>query len=265
MSRILLIGYNPPPFEGHSKLEAANYRTWQFLQSLLDDGHTICLCADSLSTDDAQPSPCKDWPRRLVYHAIPFSHWGWARELQRAHDAFEPDCIVAVCCCLYATRLRTNKPIWMDIYGDPLTIIQAGCYRARSDRGIPTSIAFFRQVLQKGDVFSVCSTAQKHALVGELAMAGRLNWRSFGYEFVQVVLPGAPQMEVHTVRQRERSLLAHYGVGKDDFVVLWCGGYNTWTDVETLFDALEWAMADEPRVHYVSVGASTYLDIVKLT
>ena len=260
MPRILLIGYNPPHLEGHSKIEAANYRTWQFLQPLLDDGHTICLCADGLSTGDAQPSLPEDWSESLLYRAIPFRRWGWARELQRAHDTFEPDCIVAVNLgsCLYATRLRTNKPIWMDIYGDPLTVMQAACHRAQSDRGIPTSIAFLRQVLRAGDIFSVCGTPQRHALVGELAMAGRLNQRSFGYQFVRVVLPGSSPIDAQAAKQKEKALLSRCGVSKDDFVVLWCGGYNTWTDVETLFAGLEWAMAQEPRAHYVSVGANTY-------
>jgi hypothetical protein len=39
MSRSLLLGYNPPPYQARTKLEAANYRTWQFLQlrRLVDD------------------------------------------------------------------------------------------------------------------------------------------------------------------------------------------------------------------------------------
>jgi glycosyltransferase involved in cell wall biosynthesis len=36
--------------------------------------------------------------------------------------------------------------------------------------------------------------------------------------------------------------------------VLWAGGYNTWTDVETLYRGLEVAMDAEPSLHFVSVG-----------
>jgi glycosyltransferase involved in cell wall biosynthesis len=261
MSRVLLLGHNPPQFEGHSKIEAAHYRTWQFLQPLLDDGHEICLCVDSSNAVNTRPHLPEDWAKQLVYHPIPFRHRvGWVRRLQRIHDAFDPDCIVAVdfALCLCATRLRTSKPIWMDIYGDYLTIMQASRYRAGSDRGIPTSIAFVRQVLRKGDVFSVCGMPQKHALTGELGMAGRLNWRTFRYQFAHVVLPGALPVDSQTVERGERSLLSSIGVPEDGFVVLWCGGYNTWTDVEALFAGLEWAMAREPKVHYVSVGANTY-------
>ena len=261
MARILLVGHKTPHFMGDSKIEAAHYRTWQFLEPLLADGHTVCLCADASSTDSQPPLLPEDWANRLEYHAIPFRHkLGWPRQLQRKHDAFEPDCIVAVNfdCCLAVTRLNTDKPIWMDIYGDYLTIIQAACYRVGSDRGIPTSIEFMRRVLQRGDVFSVCGTPQKHALVGELAMAGRLNWRTFTYPFGHVVLPGALPTEGCNSEKQERPLLASHDVPRESFVVLWCGGYNTWTDVGTLFAGLEWSMAQEPTIHYVSVGANTY-------
>ena len=262
MARILLLGYNPPSFETYSKIEAAHYRTWQFLEPLLDDGHKICLCANDLSpNNDFRPSLPEAWVKQLTYYAIPFRRRvGWVQQLQQIHDSFQPDCIVAVNfdCCLCATRLRTTKPIWMDIYGDPLTIIQVARYRAGSDRGIPTSIAFVRQVLQKGDSYSVCGTPQQHALVGELAMSGRLNSRTFGYEFAHVILPGASSVDNQIASSPERPYLSLQGVSADSFVVLWCGGYNTWTDVETLFAGLEWAMSQNSTVHYVSVGANTY-------
>lgn len=246
---------------GHSKVAAAQYRTWQFLEPLLDDGHVICLCAGNLGGDDFQPRVPPQWAGQLEYHPIPFLRKpGWVRRLQHVHDGFEPDCILAVDfgMCLCATRLHTSKPIWMDIYGDYLTIIQAARYRAGSDRGIPTSIAFTREVLKTGDVFSVCGTPQKHALIGELAMAGRLTRHTFFYPFAHVILPGARPANAQTAKRGERPLLSAKGVPDDAFVVLWCGGYNTWTDVDTLFEGLEWAMARDRNVQFVSVGASTY-------
>jgi glycosyltransferase involved in cell wall biosynthesis len=262
MSRVLLIGYNPPQLERDAKIEAAHYRTWQFLEPLLNDGHKVCLCSYGSDASKAQSLIPQSWAsKQLEYHPIAFRHQvGWIRRLQQVHDAFEPDCIVAVDfdLCLCTTKLCTNKPIWMDIYGDYLTIMQAARYRVGSNRGIPTSIAFMRQVLQKGDVFSVCSTPQKHALVGELGMAGRLNQHTFLYPFAHVVLPGSSPKDNHAGERGEWSRLKFLGVPEDGFVVLWCGGYNTWTDVETLFAGLEWVMAQEPGVHYVSVGASTY-------
>lgn len=260
MSKILIIGHNPPHLGAHSRIEAANYRTGQFLEPLLDDGNTISLCVIRSRKKIPDPSVAVELPERFHYHSIPVDRIWWQRKLQRIHDAFKPACIVAVNfdACLYATRLHTNRPIWMDIYGDYLTIIQAACHRAQSDRGLATSIGFIRQVLRRGDKYSVCSTPQSHALVGELAVAGRLNWRTFGYQFTHVIRPGAITLPDKGLGNKERKKLRSRGIDGDDFVVLWCGGYNTWTDIRTLFTALEWTMTKDPRIHFVSLGANTY-------
>jgi glycosyltransferase involved in cell wall biosynthesis len=194
----------------------------------------------------------------MIYQPISYNNRGWIKKLQQVHDRFDPDCIVAVNFypCLWATRLDTHKPIWMDIYGDMITILQASGYRSGSNRGLPTTIYFLRQVLSKGDIFSACSLPQQHMLVGELAMVGRLNFRTFGYEFVHTILPGAAPLNV--VRQHSRRILSELSIKDEDFVVLWAGGYNTWTDVDTLFTGLQDAMARNPQVHFVSLGANTY-------
>jgi glycosyltransferase involved in cell wall biosynthesis len=262
MAKVLMIGYNPPQVVPHAKIEAAHYRTWQFLEPLLDDGHQICLCAGTRHEVAGREDVPRAWRDRLQYHAIRFGASGWVKQLQAAHDAFAPDCIVAVnfSHCLYATKLNTDAPIWMEIYGDQLTIMQASYYRKQSDRGLDTQIAFMLEVLRKGDVFSGCGQAQCRMLVGELAMAGRLNRRTFGYEFTRVILPGSPPRSgaATTTKEGRRDFLAPHGIKDSDFVLLWCGGYNTWTDVDTLFCGLQVAMQNSPRLHYVSVGANTY-------
>lgn len=265
MTRVLLIGYNPPQFVPNVKIEAAHYRTWQFLEPLLDEGHAVCLCAgtrDEVAPADAVPAA---WRERLAFRPIAFGAGDWVKQLQAAHDEFQPECVVAVnfSHCLYATKLQTNAPIWMEIYGDMLTIMQAIYHRRQSDRGLDTQIAFMAEVLRKGDIFSGCGRPQCHMLAGELAMVGRLNQATFGYEFTRVILPGSPSPTTVggpelTIGKPARQFLTQHGVTDGDFVVLWCGGYNTWTDVDTLFCGLEAAMAANPHLHYVSVGASTY-------
>ncbi len=263
MTRILLLGLDPPPLVGNARIEAAHYRTWQFLEPLLADDHQICLSTTG-DPDAPRPAVPAGWSDRLVYHPVPFGRRGWPARLQDIHDEFDPEAIVAVnfSHALYACKLRRRAPLWMDIYGDMLTIMQAYCYRQGSDRGLATTIAFMREVLRQGDIFSVCGTPQQHALVGQLALSGRLNHRTFGYDFVQVVLPASPPSaspppgQAAQTRRRER--LGALDIGPDEFVVLWAGGYNTWTDVDTLFQGLEQAMAQSPDLHYVSVGANTY-------
>ncbi len=261
MAKILLVAPLPPQLIPNDKIEAAHYRTWQFLQPLIGAGHAICLCGSRKDGGESGLPVPPEWAEQLSIVSIPYGNYGWAKELQSAHDAFGPDCVVAVNFghCLYATKLRTPNPIWMDIYGDQLTIMQAASYRSRSDRGIETTIAFMSQILQSGDLFSVCSEPQRHLLVGQLAMTGRLNSRTFGFEFVEVVPPGASPSDFRDTTGRiERSMMSGDGVGQDDFVVLWCGGYNAWTDVDSLYKGLQSAMATDPRIRFVSVGASTY-------
>jgi len=252
--KVLVLGYNPPPYQAGSKLEAANYRTWQFVQPLLEDGQHVTLCVDARS-----PQPDAGLlPANLTWQAIPVDTVGWMARLQAVHDDVAPDCIVAVDFypALWSTRIRTASPIWMDFYGDPLTISQVARYRAGSDQGIGTAISLMRYPLRRGDVFSVCGESQRHMLVGELAMCGRLNSRTLGYDFVRVVGPGAPP--VAPIGELKATQLVGMGIPPDAFVVLWCGGYNTWTDVDTLFAGLSSAMAQNTNVHFLSVGASTY-------
>jgi len=260
MAKIQLITCHPARFMGGRRIEAAHYRAEQFLEPLLSDGHEILLCAGAR---DEEPStiPVPDsGATNLHYRHIPFGRRGWVLSLQESHDRFQPDCVIAInySHCLYTTRLKTDRPVWMDIYGDMITIQQAYCYRVRANRGMPTTVQFMRDILQSGDIFSVCGEPQRHMLVGELAMTGRLNHQSFGYEFTRVILPGSPELPPQPQDQRRPGAPGKLGLAPDDFVVLWCGGYNTWTDVDTLFQALEWAMARDPKLHYVSVGDSTY-------
>lgn len=261
MTRVLLLGYHPPQLMGEAKIEAAHYRTWQFLQPLLDDGHQLCLCAGAEGEAPPTFAMPAAWQERLTYRYIPFGQKGWIATLQQAHDTFAPDCIVAVnfSHCLYATRLQSDRPIWMDIYGDMLTIMQAAAFRAQSDRGLATMVGFMRQILQRGDIFSGCGRPQQHLTVGELAMTGRLNRHTFGYEFTRIILPGSPPTaDLLVTDGNGKEWLAQFSIQPDHFVVLWCGGYNTWTDIDTLFAGLEQAMAANSHIHYLSVGANTY-------
>ena len=256
MSKVLVVGFPPPPYQPNSKVEAAHYRTWQYIQPLLAAGHTVGLCVPH----NSQRPPPDVVPKNLRWYGIPYDRVGWPQILQAVHDRFDPTCVLGVDFypSLYATRLKTARPMWLDLYGDPLTISQVARYRSGSDQGIGTAIALMAQVLRRGDKFGACGIPQQQALVGELAMAGRLNARTFGHDLVEVIYPGAPPTPAETSDRDRATVRQTLGLGPEAFVALWCGGYNTWTDVATLFKALERAMAQDPRVHYVSVGASTY-------
>ena len=55
-------------------------------------------------------------------------------------------------------------------------------------------------------------------------------------------------------RHKKTVIRGRDGIGEDDFVVLWSGGYNTWTDVDTLYRGLIMAMEKDPSIRFVSTG-----------
>ena len=232
-------------------MEAANYRTWQLVQPLVDDGHTVLLAAGRIGPDFPVPPPAEQIGT-LHYKPIRFSRPGWMGRVQGIHDEFRPEAILGVMFtgALRASRVRTDAPRWYDIYGDQMAEMQAAAYRKGSNRGIATQLGFFDKVLKTGDVFSACGPSQRHALIGQLSMAGRLNAATFGVDLVNVIPPGALGIAQTPVR----GLLRGQVVDPDSHIILWCGGYNSWTDVETLFAGLELALRGDPKLHFVSVG-----------
>ena len=109
-----------------------------------------------------------------------------------------------------------------------------------------------REVIVRGDVFSAVSTHQKFATIGELGAVGRLTRETTGYDFVRTIPCGLDP----TPLAHERQVLRGVRVPDDAFVVLWSGSYNTWTDVDTLFEALDGAMAADDSVRFVSTGGA---------
>ena len=254
MSRILVMGYELPGL-AQGTIEARSYRTWQFVQPLLENGHDICFIA---STPSDQMNVAHHLGSALVYHRMNLRRRGWPSRLNSIAGDFNPDATLAVMFNngLRATRLKYKIPLWVDIYGDRITENQVASHTSGSDRGIHISTEYLKLILRHADKYSTCSTPQKFALVGQLSMVSRLNRHTMGYEFAHAILPGAPSD--HT-RLPPKLVLRGEQVPEDAFVVLWCGGYNVWTDVETLFQALSQAMEKDPRIHYVSAGAGVRL------
>lgn len=251
MRKILVIGYELPSMAVDA-IEARSYRTWQFVEPLLADGHQVCLI---VSREFNELNLAHRWGSALGYHHVNLQTLGWLKRVRRLHDQFNPDGILAVTfnSCLRATRLSTNRPIWMDIYGDRLAESQVTEHTRNSNRGHRNMFRFLRMVLEGGDVYSTCSTPQKNALVGQLGMMSRLSRHTLGYEFVHPILPGVPA-DIGNIGNGIS--LRGDSVPRDAFIVLWCGSYNVWTDVEALFHGLCKAMSRDPRIVFVSVGGA---------
>lgn len=254
MSRVLVMGYELPSM-AEGSIEARSYRTWQFVQPLLESENNVCFIA---SHPRNEFNVSHNLGSSLTYHRVNLQYRNWLRQVNAICNSFEPDAALGVMFnnSLRATRLARRQPLWVDLYGDRITEAQIASHTRGSNRGIKIAFEYLNLILRHGDKYSACSTPQKFALVGQLSTAGRLNRHTMGYEFVHAVLPGAPSQ--HAEIKPELMLRGNL-VPSDAFVVLWAGGYNVWTDVDTLFQALNQAMDQDPRIYYVSAGAGVRL------
>ena len=258
MSRILLLGMSPLPTENETHTLGPGKRTWQFVRGLLEKGHRVCLvCSRHLAAyQDLKLNPIvAEEHGNLIYYSLDqtvFENISW---LQKLHDHFDPDCIVGatVYPSYIATKLKTQKPLWADLFGHLMAEAQTKSLVFNDDYYLSQLWKFERDILDHADIFSVVSSPQAYATIGELGSRGRLNSATTGYPFIRIIPCAINDIEIFSSSDHQNVLRGKY-VEPDDFVVLWSGGYNTWTDVKTLFKALENAFQVNPKIKFVSTG-----------
>ncbi|MEO8274985.1 MAG: glycosyltransferase family 4 protein [Thermoanaerobaculia bacterium] len=268
MTRVLICGVAPLPFENTQKNYGPGIRSWQFARSLAAAGHQVRLLAVTL--DDAYVSP----PVALeVVDGVEIERLSSGLFVNfdriRAHFAnFEPECVVgATVYGSYALAIaQPTVPFWADQFGHLMAEAQAKAAIDGNDSVVLYFWKLLEPVLRWADHLSVVSEHQKWAAIGELGAVGRLSFRTIGHEFAHVVpcaLPPAAAGEAARVSHRRES-------PEQPFQTLWSGSYNTWSDVRTLVEGLEIAMGRNPTVRFVSTGGeipghdeSTYRELVE--
>jgi len=254
MTKILVLGAAPLPFEPQRRQYAANLRTWHFTQPLIADGHEVRLVGCRLPNtcpEDLEPV-VRSREGGFEYFSVSGEIFEDPSLLQQLCDEFDPEAILGVNTypASRAVGIRTQRPIWCDLNGWIMAEAQTKTYVYDDDRYLSHFWNMERRVLERADVISTVSEAQAHATIGELAVWGRLGRKTFGYEFVHRIPNAIPEVEYEHSSRVIRGVL----VSEDAFVVLWAGGYNTWTDVNLLYEALTTAMEEVPRLHFVSTG-----------
>lgn len=250
--KVLLIGQGPLPIEGGEKNNAPGFRVWHFGRALAEAGHQVRLVG--INPD---PAFTTQLPRQLQ----PNLSFYPTSEVDITQDNFlaklvaeeKPDALVGASVWpsyLASLYLPSDLPFWADLFGSPLAEAQAKAALYTDDSLIEPFARFEQTVLGRADVFSTVSTPQQYALVGELALLGRLRAATYGYRFAYPI----PAATDETVLPHTETVLRGKIVPEEAFVVLWSGGYNTWTDVDTLFAGLEGAMALTSNLHFVSTG-----------
>lgn len=269
--KIFVLGMSPMPFENDRKVYGTGIRTWQFVRPLLEKGHRLCVV--NYAIPSAYPSGFKSTVgKQYRYNKYDFEYHILSRQdfentdmLLAIAREFGPDCLIG--CTFYPSYfgaklkklLEDNKnpragkpvPLWADLFGHVMAEAQARAHMDGDDTPLFHYWNSEYNILTTADIFSCVSERQEYATIGELGAVGRLNRFTSGYRFTNTVPCGLPAEEyVH----KKTAIRGKDGIRDDDFVVLWTGGYNTWTDVDTLFDGLVLAMKKNPRIRFVSTG-----------
>lgn len=268
MSRILICGVAPLPFENTRKNYGPGIRTWQFARSLAEEGHEVHLLAVTLEDAYSAPPVEVETIEGVRIERLPPGLFVNHERIRSQVAEFAPHCVIgATIYGSYALAIaRLGVPFWADQFGHVMAEAQAKSALDGHADVVPYFWKLVEEVLGCADRCSVVSERQKWAAVGELGAIGRLNFRTIGQDFIAVVpcalLPASAENPLPAARRR-----VHPG---ETFQVLWSGSYNTWSDVQTLVGGLERAMERNSRIRFVSTGGeipghdeSTYGDLVE--
>ncbi|MBN1460848.1 MAG: glycosyltransferase, partial [Armatimonadetes bacterium] len=230
-NRLLVVGFAPLPFEKERRLGALTFRTWHVTQALLAAGHEVTLVAVRMAgayeDESKRPRALRFRGNHFTYYSVEHAVFEDGRFLQRVCDRVQPQAVVTI--HSYPTwavsRLDCEAPLWADLNGYGMSEAQARAAVAGDENAVTEAWKWERAALARADVFSVVSGRQKFALIGELAAVGRLKGSNYGDDSVHY-LPNAVEPEAYS---HTRRVLRGALVNERDFVVLWAGGYNTWT------------------------------------
>lgn len=253
MSRIVLLGVGPLPSPNLERVHAPGLRLRLFLDAIRLSGHSVFLVELPFGGQAAPHSPLYEKniqshrrlegdTRRMIDQLE-----GWVRE-------FEPDAIVALTDIggLLASSINFRGPLWVDYFGHPLAERQQQAHAHGSNDSLADAWTHVLPALLRADHFSVGVPSQRLALVGELGVAGRLNSATCGHELVSVVDQGVSFPG--TKLAAKSNYMQKIGIPAGARTILSSGGFNTWTDGETLFKAVEKALIQEPDLHFVCTG-----------
>ncbi len=256
--KILVLGQGPLPPEQKpgqaGRLSAPSIRAWHIARALQEEGHAVALVSLKAASDEFS-LPRELAPDLQLYSIGEAALTGQAA-LSRLETTFQPDAAVAVSAWpsyLGALYLAKSLPFWADFFGSPLAEGQAKAFQAGDDALLEPFARFERVTLRRADAVSTVSPYQEHATVGALATHGRLNHFTDGYRLAYNI---PATLDPTRLPASDEPFLRGEIVPNDAFVALWSGGFNTWTDIDTLYNGLVQAMQANPRLHFVATGGS---------
>ncbi len=262
--RILVCGLCPLPFENTSQNYGPGIRTWQLASGLAGAGHDVRVVA-MVIPQVYEPGELERHGERdgMPILRLPSEEFFRPEVLRAEIEPFAAEALVGATIygSLALAQSGSDLPFWADQFGHVMAEAQAKAALEGENWPVPRWWRMVHPVMSRADKVSTVSERQRCSAIGELGALGRLTAETCGYEFTAVIpcgLTTPPPV-------RARSVLRGSRLPQDAFIVLWSGGFNVWSDVETLFSGLEAAMRQDPRVHFVATGgaiaghdASTY-------
>lgn len=256
--RLLVLGQGPLPPEQAAgragRVSAPSIRAWHVALALQEAGHTVALV--SIKAGPAETAGPRELSPGLTLHSFSDAALTGQEALSGLEKTFQPDAAAGISAWpsyLGALYLAPGLPFWADLFGSPLAEGQAKAFQAADDSLLGPFARFERTIMRRADVISTVSIYQEHATVGAMATHGRLNHLTDGYRLAYTI---PATLDPRRLPPADQPFLRGKIVPDDAFVVLWSGGFNTWTDVETLYQGLTGAMAANPDIHFVATGGA---------
>jgi glycosyltransferase involved in cell wall biosynthesis len=274
--RVLLLGAGPLPAAGTRSAPGVANRLWHFAQPLIAAGHDCLLvtlesggmAAGELRLENAPARETQGRPWRTL--AMEVAGEATPEGLLALARAFAPQRVIGAGTLLagahaVACGAAAGAPAWVDLFGDPLAEIQAKAEVQGAAFNADELVIVWRLVLRVlggGAAFSSVSRRQADALLGQLALVGRLGEIDFAqsvrrYEAACPVIHTLPccveRLEPPTALERD-GWLARQGVPAAARIALWSGGFNAWADPATLVAGCELAMDRDPELWLVATG-----------
>jgi glycosyltransferase involved in cell wall biosynthesis len=261
MSSLFLLGVGPLPFYAGRFISGLGIGTWQLAKPLLGDGHQLTVvCFEPEEEGRQKPdeaSLTSRYPNLRLVTLAPLNSENRSAVIEQVNALYEqtnPDAVITAgtpIAAEAAMELPPLKPLWVDLNGAIMPELQAKAATMYDPQLCTTVYRLYLRLLRRGDHFSTVSNAQRHMVIGELGVAGRLNRHNFGHDLVSVVPNG---IDTDSPPEHTHQVIREVLCGDEEFVILSSGGYNNWMDVDTLFAGVDRAMAEDPAIHYVSTG-----------
>lgn len=264
MSRIFLLGTGPLLEAGTSVMSGQCLRTWHFTAPLRDAAHEVSLMTVPIpnttrdeATDPLENAHYRDFPYQKLLSNDPARI---TSIITREIESFKPHALVGVNAypAFLLAELNRPEPLWADLNGWTMAEGQARAAVLAHDREFHHFWRIEAITALRADRFSTVSARQTYALLGEMAVLGRLDHRNFAEDLVCTV-PNAVHPDYAAVTRRPGvPVFLNDRIPPDAHIVLWCGGFNSWTNVEMLVQGLKRAMESNPNLHFVCTGGRVH-------